>query len=163
MPTSVLVILAAGAVLVLLAFLSRRPRVGGEWPFYARKPLSIPEQVMYHRLVKSLPQCMILAQVQASRLLGVKRGYDFHRWANRINRLSVDYVVCHRDSTVIAALELDDASHQARGREEVVWRKERAFKAAGVPLLRWSVRDLPDEAAIRAALEPVLNRPAATP
>ena len=154
MPTSVLVILAAGAVLVLLAFLGGRPRVGGEWPFYARKPLSIPQQVMFHRLVRSLPECMILAQVQASRLLGVKRGYDFHRWNNRISRLSVDYVVCHRDSTVIAAIQLDDAA--------VDWRKERAFKAAGVPLLRWSVRDLPDEAAIRAALEPALVRPPAT-
>ena len=163
MPTSVLVILAAGAVLVLLAFLGGRPRVGGDWPFYARKPLSIPEQVLYHRLVRSLPECMILAQVQASRLLGVKRGYDFHRWNNRINRLSVDYVVCHRDSSVIAAIELDDASHDARSRAEADWRKERAFKAAGVPLLRWSVRDLPDEAAIRAALQPALNRSAATP
>lgn len=81
------------------------------WPFYAKKPLTQPEQVLYHRLVASLPECIVLAQVQLSRILGAKKGFQFHKWNNRINRLSVDFLVCLQDSTVVAAIELDDRSH----------------------------------------------------
>src|SRR5262245_27505507 len=45
------------------------------WPFYAKRPLTQVEQVLYHRLVKSLPEHIVLAQVQVSRVLGVKRGF----------------------------------------------------------------------------------------
>lgn len=156
MTQAVLFLLLAVALLVVVAFLVSQKRSGfsNEWPFYAKKPLSVPEQVLYHRLVKSLPECIILAQVQLSRVLGVRKGHNFHQWNNRINRLSLDYVVCLKDSTVVAAIELDDASHEASARREADQRKERALNSAGVPLVRWSVRALPNEAEIRAALAP---------
>ena len=47
------------------------------WPFYAKKPLSQPEQVLYHRLLSAMPECIVLAQVQLSRVLGVKQGFNF--------------------------------------------------------------------------------------
>src|SRR4051812_4207647 len=53
-----------------------------------------PEQVLYHRLVAALPGEIVLAQVQLSRVLGVKKGFNFNAWHNRINRLSYDFVVC---------------------------------------------------------------------
>jgi very-short-patch-repair endonuclease len=153
MTNTVFALLAVVVAVIVIAFLLRRSVSDrGDWPFYAKKPLSHPEQVLYHRLVKSLPECIVLAQVQVSRLIGVKKGYNFHQWNNRINRLSVDYVVCKKDSTIIAAIELDDSSHQKLNRRETDRKKDRAFKAAGVPLMRWSVKALPDESAIRAAL-----------
>jgi hypothetical protein len=149
-------LILAVVLVVAVALVVRRAQGGDrrEWPFYAKKTLSVPEQVLYHRLVKSLPECIILAQVQASRILGVKKGHNFHHWNNRINRLSLDYVVCTKDSRVIAAIELDDSSHEGQRRREADRRKEKALRAAGVPLYRWSVKALPDEAAIRAALNP---------
>ena len=152
--TKALIFLVLAIVLVVaivLVIRHRRGNVAGEWPFYLKRPLSEPEQILYHRLVKSLPECIVLAQVQASRVLGVKRGFNFGQWNNRINRLSLDYVVCLKDSTVVAAIELDDSSHETEVRREVDRRKERALKSAGVPLVRWSVKALPDEAKIRAA------------
>ncbi|KNZ34573.1 MAG: hypothetical protein AD742_00665 [Methylibium sp. NZG] len=124
---------------------------GGPWPFYAKRPLSQPEQVLYHRLVKALPEHIVLAQVQVSRVLGVKKGFSFHEWNNRINRLSYDFVVCGKDSTVLAAIELDDKSHESTARAETDKRKERATSAANVQLIRWHVKSLPDQAAIQAA------------
>jgi hypothetical protein len=146
-------LLAIVALVLIVALLVRKAGAGGygEWPFYVKKPLSVPEQVLYHRLVKTLPECIILAQVQVSRVLGVKKGHNFHQWNNRINRLSLDYVVCNKDSTVVAAIELDDSSHEGLRRKEADQRKEQALKAAGVPLHRWSVKALPDEAAIQIA------------
>lgn len=140
-------------VFFVLAFLKKQGRVGdgGEWPFYAKKLLTQPEQVLYHRLVATLPECIVLAQVQLSRVLGVKKGANFNQWNNRINRMSLDYVVCLKDSTIVAAIELDDRSHLKASRIEADAKKEKALSAAGISLLRWNVSALPDEGTIRQA------------
>ena len=66
--------------------------------------------------------------------------------------MSVDFLVCLKDSTVVAAVELDDKTHEKLARVEADTKKERALSAAGVTLIRWQVGALPDEAAIREAL-----------
>lgn len=163
------VLLVLGMVTLLVkAKLGNRlgpPTGAGEepWPYYARKPLSNPEQVLYHRLVSALPDHIILAQVQMSRLLGVKRGFNPQEWNNRINRMSLDFVVCGRDSTVIAGIELDDRSHERAERIAADAKKDKALAAAGVRLLRWNVRAIPDEAAIRRALAAATPVTAAAP
>ena len=124
----------------------------GTWPFYVKRPLSQPEQVLYHRLIHALPEHIVLAQVQVSRILGVKKGSNFHEWNNRINRLSYDFVVCLKDSTVIAAIELDDKSHESGSRAKTDDKKNKATADAGLRLIRWNVRSLPSEEAIRSEL-----------
>lgn len=145
----VLAVLAAAFVV-----LKRRASSGtgdAPWPFYAKKPLSQPEQVLYHRLVAAMPECIVLAQVQLSQVLGVKKGFNFHEWNNRINRMSLDFLVCLKDSTIVAAVELDDKTHERASRVEADAKKEKALSAAGVALVRWNVSALPDENAIRVA------------
>ncbi len=127
---------------------SHEPR---EWPLYAKKPLTQPEQVLYWRLVKALPDHIVLAQVQCSRVLGVKRGFNFNEWNNRINRLSYDFVICKKDGSVLAAIELDDKTHESTKRAETDAKKQRATEAAGLFLVSWNVAAMPDEAAIRGA------------
>lgn len=145
-----LVLLAV--VAVVLVMLKRRASSGAgdaPWPFYAKKPLTQPEQVLYHRLVAAMPECIVLAQVQLSRVLGVKKGFSFNEWNNRINRMSLDFVVCLKDSTIVAAVELDDKTHEKASRVEADAKKEKALSAAGIALVRWQVSALPDENAIR--------------
>lgn len=144
-------------LLGLMAFAVLRLRAGakmgeGPWPLYAKKPLSVPEQVLYFRLVKALPEHIVLAQVGLSRILGVKRSENFHAWNNRINRMSVDFVVCAKDAKVLAVIELDDASHQAPERQRADAKKNMAVESAGVRLIRWQAKSLPDEATIRTEL-----------
>ena len=149
-----LLVLLIVLALVAVVIVKKRGLTGGaegSWPFYAKRPLTQPEQVLYHRLVKFLPEHIVLAQVQVSRILGVKKGFKFHEWNNRINRLSYDFVVCSKDSTVLAAIELDDKSHETTDRAETDKKKERATAAAGVRLIRWHVKSLPDQATIQAA------------
>jgi hypothetical protein len=135
------------------AALSRRGSPRGltdePWPFYAKKPLSQPEQVLYHRLVKALPECVVLAQVQLSRLLDVKKGVSPVGWKNRISQKSVDFVVCLKDSTVVAVVELDDATHNRPVRQTADATKNKALESAGLTIVRWNVKSLPDEAEIR--------------
>ena len=147
-----LVLLGLAAVVVVI--LKKRASLGSgdaTWPFYVKKPLTQPEQVLYHRLVATMPDYIVLSQVQLSRVLGVKKGSNFNEWNNRINRMSLDFLVCLKDSTVVAAIELDDKTHERQSRIEADEKKERALSAAGVALIRWQVSALPDEATIRKA------------
>lgn len=140
---------------VVLAILKQRGLLGGAagpWPFYVRKPLSQPEQVLYFRLVRALPDHIVLAQVQVSRVLGVKNGHNFHSWNNRVNRLSYDFVVCTKDSTVVAVIELDDKTHDGARRAATDAKKDKATKDAGLRIVRWHVKSLPDEEAIKQVL-----------
>lgn len=150
------VVLLVIATVVALVVLKRMGTLtssgGGAWPFYVKKPLSPPEQVLYHRLIRSLPEHIVLAQVQVSRVLGVKKGSAFNVWNNRINRLSYDFVVCGKDSTVIAAIELDDKTHESKARSATDEKKNKASSDAGLRLLRWHVRSLPSEEAIHREL-----------
>lgn len=154
LPVYLLFVVIVLLVLVFVALAILKTKVSprdGEWPFYAKKPLTQPEQVLYHRLVAALPECIVLAQVQLSRVLGVKKGFNFNQWNNRINRMSLDYVVCLKDSTIVAAVELDDKTHLKAPRIEADAKKEKALSAAGIVLLRWNVSALPDEENIRQA------------
>lgn len=151
----VVLVLLVLAVAVLLYLKKQGLLEGGgsgPWPFYVKKPLTHPEQVMYHRLVKALPEHIVLAQVQVSRVLGVKKGSSFNEWNNRINRLSYDFVICSKDSTVLAAVELDDKSHESKRRTVTDEKKNKATADAGLRLIRWNVKALPDESAIQREL-----------
>ena len=154
---SAVLVLLALAVLALLVAKKLGLLAGAgptTWPFYVKKPLTQPEQVLYHRLVKALPDHIVLAQVQVSRILGVKKGSNFNEWNNRINRLSYDFVVCTKDSTVIGAIELDDKSHESASRRTTDEKKNKASFDAGLRLVRWHVRSLPDDQAIRQEFSP---------
>lgn len=141
-------------IAIIFAFLKKR-KPSGEcnmaWPYYAKKPLSEPEQILYHRLVAALPQCIVLAQVQLSQVVGVNEGFNFGVWNNRINRMSLDFIVCLKDSTVIAAVELDDKTHEKEIRVKADAKKGKALSAAGIELIHWHVSALPDEKTIREA------------
>ena len=159
-------IVALVVVAALVAAALRRSKDGaneGKWPFFAKKPLSPPEQVLYFRLVRALPDQIVLAQVQLSRILGVKKGDNYQSWLNRINQLSADFVVCAKDATVLAVVELDDASHQSERRREADRRKSRAFEAAGLKLIRWNVAHLPADTVIRSTMLAAASLPVSDP
>ena len=104
------------AILAIVGFLLKnqgKTRKGddGPWPFYSKKLLSQPEQVLYHRLVSALPDHVVLAQPQLSRVLGVKKGFKLNEWNNKISQMSLDFLVCQKHTSAVAAIELDDRTH----------------------------------------------------
>ena len=148
----VIVALGAGIGLAVMRTKARDGSEIGPWPFSMRRPLSDPEQVLYFRLCEALPDHIVLAQVGLSRFIAVRRGHDARAWHNRINRMSVDFLVCSRDASVVAAIELDDTSHRQIDRVLADDKKEKALDAAGVRLIRWNVNAMPDAAAIHVAI-----------
>lgn len=148
-----LVLLLLAIIIIAILAAKTKPADGdASWPFYAKKPLTNPEQILYFRLKQALPDQIILAQVQLSRFLGVKKGHNFQSWLNRINRMSADFVVCNKDASIVAVIELDDGSHQSDKRREADEKKDRALKSAGIHFYRWHVKTMPNEEGIKAAL-----------
>jgi hypothetical protein len=152
-------VVALAIVLVVWTVLARTRKPGKSaarngWPVYAKQLLSPVEQKFYHRLTRSFPNHIVLSQVSMSQIVGVKKGQDFASVYNRFNRLVVDFVVCNRDFSVAAVLELDDRSHDRPKRQDADQRKEAVLNAAGIPLHRLNVNPLPDEAELRDLVTP---------
>ena len=150
--TLVVIAIATGIGLAALRTRTRNGAVSGAWPFSLRRPLTEPEQDLYFRLRNALPDHIVLAQVGLARFIAVRRGHEARAWHDRIHRMSVDFLVCSRDATVLAAIELDDASHGQPDRVIAATMKEKALATAGVRLIRWSANAIPEATAIQAAI-----------
>jgi very-short-patch-repair endonuclease len=122
------------------------------WPFYAKDLLSPSEKSFHAILQEALPEFVIYVQVPLSQMLRVERGHNQHSWNNRINRMSVDFVVSDESTRIIAAIELDDPSHDNPKRQADDAKKDKALTSAGIRVLRWRVERMPDAATVRASV-----------
>lgn len=122
-----------------------------EWPFEKKKLMTAPEQLLYSRLIESLPELCIFSQVQLSQLVSVKKGHDFKQWFNRISRMSADFVVTDKAMEIIAVIELDDRTHNKPDRIEADKKKDKALTSAGIKVIRWKVSPMPTVAQIKEA------------
>jgi len=99
----VVVALVLGALGALLK--KQSARLG----YRQTKPLSEVEQVLYWRLAEALPECVILCQVTFSRFMrpdvvGRAAFSDYMALQNRIAQKSIDFLICLKDFTVVAAV-----------------------------------------------------------
>lgn len=164
----------AGGILLLLlaaAFIAAtklglpKKRRGGQtehWPVFPKKVLTPVEQQLYQRLTRAYPDRIVMAQVSFSQIIGVKKGHNFKAIWNRYNRLTADFVLCNKDFSIAAVLELDDRSHDHPSRQDADRRKGAVCEAAGIPLHRLNVNPLPNEAELHLLLKSALT-PATAP
>ncbi len=123
------------------------------WPLEVKRQLLTErERALYQRLVETLPTHIVLCQVQLLQVLNFQRGRRSQAILNRISQLSLDFLILSPDTSIVAAVELDDATHDRADRRQADARKSHALKSAGVPLIRWNAKSLPDAATILAAL-----------
>jgi hypothetical protein len=150
----VLLFIALAVVGVIAKRLTTAKRERAAWTCKPRRVLTDPEQVLFHRLREAMPECIVLAQVELSRVVVPTDPDKRNAFAlyNRIRGKSLDFVVCLKDFSVVAALELDDASH-TKSRRAADETKNQALTSAGIPLIRWNVRSLPTSLQIQTALK----------
>jgi very-short-patch-repair endonuclease len=151
---SALLVLALVAVAVVAVALARRRPLrlveGGAPPYFGKKPLTDAEREMFVRLQAAMPECVVLAQVALSSLVGIKERPDRRMWFNRISQKSVDFVLClPNDFTVVTVIELDDLSHARPDRVRADTAKDVALRVAGHPIVRLKARPTPSVAEIR--------------
>lgn len=82
-------------------------------------------------------------------MMRVKNGYDRYNWNNRVNRMSVDFVVCDHGTHIIAAIELDDPSHDNEKRQADDAKKDKALGSANIKVIRYRVENMPNHSKIR--------------
>lgn len=142
----VLLLVLAGIAALVKRLLGERER-DEELPYERRHEfLSAAERAFYPVLCEAARaidgEAVVMAQAPVGQLLKVKRGTDQWRtWHNKIDRKTVDFVVLDgRTFQVIAAVELDDRSHQRDDRRQRDAFVEQAMAAAGVRLVRIACR-----------------------
>jgi hypothetical protein len=133
-----------GIVLVLALFLSRKPR-------YRRATIMTDnEREFYGRLLAACPNCQIWPQVPILALVrpDAKEGSRaFWLAFKRISNTRVDWVVV-QDMEVVAIIELDDRSHDARKDAQ----RDRILKSCGYRVVRFSSSRRPDPRQIHEAI-----------
>ncbi|RQO78177.1 hypothetical protein DBR44_00005 [Aquitalea sp. FJL05] len=117
----------------------KKPMDYGNARFCLKNPslLTEREQGCYWRLVEHLsPDFIVLAQVGFSQLLSVKGGANEQNNAlfGTMRQKVADFVVCRKDLSVVAVIELDDSSH--RGKEEQDKKRDAAVRQAGLLAFR---------------------------
>jgi hypothetical protein len=131
-----------------------RASVNEHWPLIASRLLSEREQALYQRLVGMYPEHVVLAQVALSQLITVRPGArNRQSIRNHYAHLVADFVLCRRDFSVLAVIELDDSTHARADRQDRDRRKTRAVEAAGLRLVRLEAGPIPSEGELRARID----------
>ena len=85
---------------------------------------------------------------------------DWQRAFNKISAKHFDFVLCDRDSlNVLAAVELDDSSHQRSDRIKRDGFLNQAVQSAALPLIRFPVQANYDRDAIQQHIAEILGLP----
>jgi competence protein ComGC len=114
--------------------------------FRAKNTLTQTELKLYHILRLALPEFYILAQVQMSSFINVYTEDIEDKWnhLNKIIKKSVDYLVIDKTGNTIAAIELQDKSHERQDRKESDKLKKIILAQVEIPLVEFHANSLPD-------------------
>jgi very-short-patch-repair endonuclease len=118
------------------------------------------ENAFYKRLVSLYgDKYFIFPQVNVASILSEKiNGQNWKAARNIINRKSVDYLICDKNYIMpLAAIELDDSSHDKEDRIKRDALVEQMFINSGMPLVRFkNVNNLSDYE-LKEKIESALN------
>ncbi len=128
-------------------------------PYSAKGPLLTKAEKSFYKVLCLAcgDDLTVFVQVRVSELLSVNKSKEkgFHaKWMNKIDRKSIDFVICDPESlSVILAIELDDKSHEKPHRVKRDAFILKAFEAAGINLLRQKVKAKYSPQEIRGMIE----------
>ncbi len=141
------VLAVAGLVVVFSAALKPEPKL------FSRKPLTNHEHMLYHLLRSALPDYEILAQVPFTRFLITKGKGDDEKDINRrfrfVRQKIADFLICDKNFSIVAAVELDDLTHDPVRAEK----RDRLFNEVGIKTIRWNIKALPTVREIQEKIE----------
>ena len=165
-PLPLLFVITVGALLVLVFVTGRRRAPTGPVVVpYDRRPLFTAAERSFLAVLDQATagQLRVLGKIRLSDLLKVRAGTPASEQRTAMNRViqkHVDFVLCSpADLSVVAVIELDDASHdtpKARARDALV---HQALAAAGIPIHRFSARRAYSVQEIRQALASLTHPP----
>ena len=155
----------AAVLLVLTAIILTRLSTGSiAYPYRKKRQLVSPAERSFLGVLEQAvgSDHRIFAKVRVSDVIEPRPGLSRSTWqgaVNRIDRKHFDYVLCRPDDlSIVAAVELDDASHDQSHRQ----RRDRflatACEAAGLPLVRVATARAYSAADLRAKVIGISSR-----
>jgi len=118
-------------------------KVPFQFPYERKKSFLSPNEIAYYKVLQMIfgNRYLIFAQVSVFDLCDVL-DRPFNQGAvNRINRLRVDFVLCHpRTFKPMIAVELDDSTHDRLDRRRRDAFLDRVFRVVGMKLVRQRAR-----------------------
>ena len=134
-----------------------------ELPYRKQKRLMTKSETDFFRALLHAygNEYLIFTQININNLLDVV-SYDDNRfyweWRSKIDRKSVDFVLCDPvDSSIILSIELDDKTHERKYRKQRDKFVDQAFEAAGAKLLRIKASNKYNPEAIRLIIDSFLQ------
>lgn len=137
------------------------------WPYEKRDTLLTPAELKFYTVLAQVlrhptdpagpAQCVIAMQVRAIDVLsargGRNSGGNWRKYQNKIMSKHFDFVLVKPDTTeIVCAIELDDASHRKKDRQERDVFLEEACEDAGLPLVRIQAARIYDPTQIATTL-----------
>jgi hypothetical protein len=119
-----------------------------------------PTELSYYRVLNSIlgPRATICTKVGLSDIIFVSKTDQYMRFFNRISQRHVDFLLCEPSAMKpVLAIELDDASHNRPSRKERDLFLDKAFGAAGLPILRVSPQKQYTREEVISQLRPFLS------
>ncbi|WP_413431530.1 DUF2726 domain-containing protein [Crateriforma spongiae] len=113
-------------------------REQAELPYKRRDPFLSPAELAFYRVLHPAvgDRYAINNKVRLWDVLSVPRGEGSRKFENKISSKHVDFLACDAATMQpILAIELDDASHNRPDRQQRDNFVDRAFAAAGLPIL----------------------------
>ncbi|MDD6616327.1 MAG: DUF2726 domain-containing protein [Lachnospiraceae bacterium] len=142
------VLIAAVVITVVFLLIIFRMYFGRQrYPYRARPILTRREYNFYVLLQREASRrgLIVCPKVGVKDLLEVTSRRHYMKYFRQIAQKHIDFVICDRELRVLFAVELDDSSHDTEEAKKRDQFKDRAFKAARIPLRR--IRDY-DEASV---------------
>ncbi len=131
-------------------------------PFRVRDDFLSHSELSFYHVLKQVvaDRAVICPKVRIIDVLFVKQLKENYSLHNRVEQKHLDFLLCQPDSmTPLAAIELDDSSHNQADRIERDEFVNRAFKAAAFPLLRVPARHAYGLQDLALIIEPIFNNP----
>ena len=134
-------------------------------PYQRRDPFLSPAELAFYRVLQQAvgDRYVTNNKVRMWDVLTVPRVEGSRKFENKISSKHVDFLLC--DPTTmepILAIELDDASHNRPDRQRRDNFVDRAFAAAGLPILHIPAAGTYAIADIQQQIESIVSNPAAT-
>lgn len=114
-------------------------------PLIKRRLMTKNEQELYKLIKEHIPEVLIFSQVQLSQITFYPYNnlQEAKYWNNRINRMSVDFVITNSLFEIITVIELDDPTHQQHNRIKQDQKKDKVLQDARIKIIRIPINNKP--------------------
>lgn len=121
--------------------------------YLAKKQLLSKHENLFRNILKTgLPGHEIFANVRLADIIKIhpKHRGNKRTWLFRnIAQYHIDFLVCDKETNIIAAFELDDPSHDNEDSEKRDAKKDECLNAVGIKLFRIRVENMPKHTEIK--------------